>query len=147
MRRGFTLLETLIAISMLAMVAAATAPMLTRLGRGHLAIDERLEARALLGGLDDEHILAARDRPPHALALMTETHAEWWLAVTSLHAPIQQPSLLTPTEPGQDPPFTWRPPQRQWLHVTIRTGPQPDAPVLAEVVRLMPEPTPGTAHP
>lgn len=115
MSRGFTLVETLAAVALLGVVAAAVIPLNLQLGQARLGIDEQLRARSWLlsqgdSGIDDsERISAIVDHPG------------WYLhRVTFLRTSAKTPATM------------WDAPEHHWVHLMVRLGPEPDATLLAD---------------
>lgn len=120
MSRGMTLLETLAAVTLLGLVAAAVIPITLRLGHGELALDARMEARRWL--------LGQQDPSTGGLDLIkpVKGHPGWYLH--------RRAFFRTSGKPPERP---LPPPEHQWVHLVVRSGAERDAEILAERVVLV----------
>ena len=120
MTKGFTLLETLAAITVLGVVAAAVIPLSLDLGRARLGLDDRLQARSWLLNQGD----TGKDDNDQVRAI-TE-HSGWYLhRVTFLRTSAPTPASVLDA------------PDHRWVHLMVRLGPDPDAPLLADRILIM----------
>jgi prepilin-type N-terminal cleavage/methylation domain-containing protein len=130
MRPGLTLLETLAAITLLGLVAAAVSPIAVRLGQGELGVAERLAARRWLLTQGDPGV-AGND-----LVRPVKGRPGWFLH--------RRAFLRTSARPPQDPLAA---PEHGWIHLQVRLGAERDAELLAERILLSRDDaaaTPGT---
>jgi prepilin-type N-terminal cleavage/methylation domain-containing protein len=85
-RDAFTLLETLAAVTLLAMLAAAVVPLTIHLGHGERGLTERWQARQALTVLALKSHAADSDQG----VVPVSGHQGWWLS-SALLAPGYQP--------------------------------------------------------
>ncbi len=121
-RGGFTLLETLAAVIVLGLLAAAVVPLLRNIGK--LTLQERVQAQAYL------RTLAVAEGLVPGTSRAVAGHPGWSLVVNALVA-----------EPEPPPPadgIALAGPPRQWLLVSIRD--EASATDLAETLVAVLEP-------
>jgi len=119
MIRAFTLLETLAAVTLLGLVATAVIPMSLHLGQARLGIDEQVRAR---GWLLNQSVTRIDDFDQvRAIA----EHPGWYLHRVT----FMRTSAKTPAS-------TWDAPEHRWVHLMVRSGPDPDATLLADRILM-----------
>jgi prepilin-type N-terminal cleavage/methylation domain-containing protein len=125
-RPGFTLLETLVAVALLSLLAAAAVPLVQHLGRGELHLSDRWTARTDLLNLLSTHALPADGQPDPG-------HAGWWIRVHALIPDAAADLANSQTASGLP---------HRWFQVAISSGPTDADIVLAEtlVADLLPVP-------
>jgi len=134
-RHAFTLLETLVAVALLSLLAAAAVPLVQHLGRGELHMADRWSAGADLLKLVSTHSVPADGQPDPG-------HQGWWVRVHALVPDAAAVFANSQTSYGLP---------HCWYQVLIASGPTDADTVLAEtlVVDLLPvpvqEPAPGAA--
>lgn len=134
-RHGFTLLETLVAVALLSVLAAAAVPLVQHLGRGELHVADRWQARTDLVNLLSTQAVPADGQPDPG-------HAGWWIRVHTLNPDAA--AVLANSQTSSRLPH-------RWFQVLIASGPTDADTVLAEtlVVDLLPvpvqSPAPGSA--
>jgi prepilin-type N-terminal cleavage/methylation domain-containing protein len=119
MTKGFTLLETLAAITVLGLVAAAVIPLSLDLGRARLGLDDQLRARSWLLNQGD----TGKDDGDRVRAI--GEHPGWYLhRITFLRTSAPTPASVRDA------------PDHRWVHLMVRLGPDPEAPLLADRVLI-----------
>ncbi|MBA3708097.1 MAG: type II secretion system protein [Planctomycetes bacterium] len=141
MRRALTLIETLLAVTILAVTASAVLPILHRLTQHHLRLDAQVVEQNHIAEVTRADILKALDQGPRQFDVSGADGTERWLHAVPLTTDARDPA--PPQVDSGDPiAFRWTSQPREWLALSITDGPEASAHVLA--TRLCLKPGAGT---